>query len=263
MDRTPTLIETFARRDRRVVVAGLVGVIALAWAYILAGAGTGMSPFASGMASAMTAPAAWSPGYALVMLAMWWVMMMAMMLPSAAPMILLFATVNRRRRAAGGASVATGVFAAGYVLAWGGFSLAAIGLQWLLERVALLSPAMTTSSVLFGGALLIAAGAYQFTPWKHACLRHCRTPFQFVMRHWREGRRGALAMGLHHGAFCLGCCWVLMGLLFYGGVMNLYWIVALAVFVLIEKTFPAGHRLSMLGGLGLIVWGGAVIAAGV
>ena len=249
------------RHDRQVVIVGLFGVIVLAWAFILSGAGMNMSSLGSGAAMEMARPATWSPGYALLMLAMWWGMMMAMMLPGATPMILLFATINRKRRSAGGASVPTGIFVLGYLLAWGGFSLAAVGVQWLLERAALLSPAMSSASIPFGGALLIAAGIYQFTPWKHACLRHCRTPFQFVMRHWREGRGGALVMGLHHGAFCLGCCWVLMGLLFYGGVMNLYWIVGLALFVLVEKTIPAGHRLGVIGGVGLVAWGGTLIAA--
>ena len=148
-----------------------------------------------------------------------------------------------------------------YLLAWLGFSVAATGLQWSLERLALLSPAMASASLPFGGAVLIAAGIYQLTPFKRACLRHCRSPIQSLTRHWRTGSAGALVMGLEHGAFCLGCCWALMGLLFFGGVMNLFWIAGLAAFVFIEKAVPAGHWIGSLAGGGLIVWGGVLLAA--
>jgi predicted metal-binding membrane protein len=143
----------------------------------------------------------------------------------------------------------------GYIIAWGGFSLLAIALQWGLERVGLMSAVMIATSGLFSGLVLILAGMYQLTPLKHACLRHCRSPIQFVTHYWRKGPGGALRMGIQHGVFCLGCCWTLMALLFVGGVMNLYWIVGLAIFILLEKTIPAGHQLGSLGGIGLIVWG--------
>ncbi|MFQ5971742.1 MAG: DUF2182 domain-containing protein, partial [Alphaproteobacteria bacterium] len=195
-----------------------------------------------------------------LMFFMWWIMMIAMMLPGAAPMILLYALVNRRQRRRGAPFVPTGVFALGYVLAWAAFSVGAAGLQWGLERTGLLSSMMASTSVAFGGMLLIGAGIYQLSPLKQACLRHCRAPVDFLSRRWRKGRLGALGMGIEHGAFCLGCCWVLMGLLFLGGVMNLYWIIGLAVFVLLEKTLPAGHRLGAATGLGLVAWGGALVA---
>ena len=170
------------------------------------------------------AAARWTAGYAALMLAMWWVMMLAMMLPSAAPMILLYATLNRSNAARGHPVVPTGLFAAGYALAWGGFAVAAAALQWGLDEVALLDATMASASVPFGGALLIGAGIYQMTPLKDACLRRCRSPLGFLAHRWRDGPAGAVHMGLEHGLFCLGCCWVLMGLLFYGGVMNLAWI---------------------------------------
>jgi predicted metal-binding membrane protein len=214
----------------------------------------------SGMAMAAMAPAAWTPGYAVLMFFMWWIMMMAMMLPSAAPMILLFATINRKQREKGAPYVPTGIFAAGYVLIWGAFSLIAVAAQWGLERSGLLS-SMASTSVALGAGLLIAAGIYQLTPLKHACLRHCRSPIAFITHHWRSGDVGALRMGIEHGAFCTGCCWFLMALLFYGGIMNLYWIVGLALFVLLEKTIPAGHWLGRLAGLLLIAWGGALLFA--
>jgi predicted metal-binding membrane protein len=311
-------LESLLRRDRLVVIAALGAVIVACWAYILAGAGTGMSAFemtappsvgmaetgpgsgmsdgamserdmpgmgedasdamddmaAAGgempgseggshamqdMAMAAMGPMAWTPGYAVLMLFMWWTMMMAMMLPSATPMILLFATVNRKQREKGAPYVPTGIFAAGYALVWGAFSLLAVGAQWGLERSGLLSSMMASTSVMLGAGLLIAAGIYQLTPLKHACLRHCRSPLFFITHHWRPGDLGALRMGVEHGAFCAGCCWFLMALLFYGGIMNLYWIVGLAVFVLLEKTIPAGHWLGGLTGVLLIAWGGALL----
>jgi predicted metal-binding membrane protein len=294
-------LESLLRRDRLVVIAALSAVVVACWAYILAGAGTGMSAFEmtamtrapadmaqsggpvpdmddgsmpemamgddaaggmSDMAMAALTPAAWTPGYAVLMFFMWWIMMMAMMLPSAAPMILLFAMINRKQREKGSPYVATGVFAAGYVLVWGIFSLIAVAAQWGLERSGLLS-AMASTNVVLGAGLLIAAGIYQLTPLKHACLRHCRSPITFITHHWRPGEIGALRMGVEHGAFCTGCCWFLMALLFYGGIMNLHWIVGLALFVLFEKTVPAGHWLGRFAGLLLIAWGGALLFAAI
>ena len=258
-------IEAILRRDRIVVVVGLVLVIGLAWAYVLAGAGTGMTAFqmtaatgADGMAATSMTPA-WYAGQAVVMFFMWWVMMVAMMLPSAAPMALLFAAINRRQRARAAPYVATGYFLSGYLLAWAGFSLIAVGLQWLLDQSGLLSAMMQSTSAVLGGVLLVVAGLWQITPLKHACLRHCRSPVFYITTHWRSGRLGALKMGLGHGGFCLGCCWFLMVLLFYGGVMNLYWIIGLAVYVLIEKVVPAGQRLALLVGPVLVAWGVVLI----
>jgi predicted metal-binding membrane protein len=285
-------LESVLRRDRVVVIAALIVVIVASWAYILAGAGMGMPAFEmtsappplagmaqpdagmSGMATgddapgamrdmamaAMT-PATWTPGYAVLMFLMWWIMMVAMMLPSAAPMILLFAMINRKQRERAAPYVPTGMFAAGYLLVWGAFSLVAVMTQWGLERTGLLSSMMASTSVMFGAGLLIVAGVYQLTPLKHACLRHCRSPILFITHHWRPGASGALRMGVAHGAFCTGCCWFLMALLFYGGIMNLYWIVGLAVFVLLEKTVPAGHWLGGLTGGLLIAWGVALLFA--
>jgi predicted metal-binding membrane protein len=243
------------RRDRLVVLLALLAVIALAGSYIVTGAGLDMS-------GPMVMPMVWTPAYALLVFVMWWTMMLAMMLPSATPMILFFAAANRRWRSQGAPFVPTGVFAGGYLLAWGGFSLAATGLQWWLESLGLLSSMeMASTSAALGGALLIAAGVYQLTPLKHACLRRCRSPLEFVTTQWRSGYRGALRMGAVHGLYCLGCCWVLMGLLFYGGVMNPYWIIGLAALILLEKSAPAGHWLSHASGAGLMVWGIALLAS--
>jgi predicted metal-binding membrane protein len=256
-----TVLEAALRRDRQVVVAALIAVIATAWLWILLGAGTGMSamdmllgPGADGMAG-MMAPAVWSLGYAGIMFTMWWVMMAAMMLPSAAPILLLFARINRKEKSAGRPFIPTGMFAAGYLVAWGGFSALAAGLQWALERLGLLSPMMTTTSYSLGGAILLAAGVWQLTPIKGICLRHCRSPMGFLVQSWRPGRGGAFRMGLEHGSFCLGCCWFLMGLLFFGGIMNLFWIIGLAAFVLLEKTVPMGSWIGRIVGVGAAAWG--------
>lgn len=287
-----SVLESVLRRDRTLVISGLVAVIVLLWIYILLGAGMGMTAFemttmsmpgaSSGMErtgdggamsaqksmgntmrmvhAAMIQPAVWTPSYAVIMFVMWWIMMVAMMLPSASPMILLFARIQRKEKDKGAPFISTSVFTAGYLVTWAVFSAIAAGAQWGFERVGLLSAMMASTSGLFAGVLLLAAGMYQLTPLKHACLRHCRSPLQFIMHHWRNGTSGAFRMGIDHGAFCLACCWFLMALLFVGGVMNLYWIVGLAVFVLLEKTIPAGHWLGSIMGIGLIAWGGWLMA---
>jgi predicted metal-binding membrane protein len=269
-------LEAVLRRDRLIVITALTAVIALSWAYLLTGAGMSMSALEmtrmsqlgaaeatsdgamSGMA--MMTPAVWTPGYAVLMFFMWWIMMVAMMLPSAAPMILLFATINRKQYETGRPHAATSMFAAGYLVVWAGFSLVTVTLQWAFERADILSPALAGTSVIFGSVLLLAAGTYQLTPIKHACLRHCRSPLAFLSTHWRRNASGALRMGLVHGAFCVGCCWFLMGLLFFGGVMNLYWIAGIALFILFEKTVPAGHWLGYAAGIALLVWGAWILA---
>jgi len=172
----------------------------------------------------------------------------------------LFAAVNRKQRETGHPYVATSLFALGYLAAWAGFSLVAVMLQWGFERTDLLSPTLVGANVILGGILLLGAGVYQLTPIKRACLGHCRSPQSFLGTHWRRGVRGALRMGFEHGAYCVGCCWFLMGLLFFGGVMNLYWIVGLSLFVFFEKTVPAGHWLGYATGVALSVWGVTTLA---
>jgi predicted metal-binding membrane protein len=258
-------VEGAIKRDRLVVLGALGFVVTLSWIYVLAGAGMNMSAFemtrlSSGQASmAMMMPAVWGLGYAGLMFVMWWVMMIAMMLPSATPMVLLFAAMNQKQKESGNPYVPTTLFASAYLIAWAGFSVVAVAAQWGLESLALLSPMLVSASVILGGGVLIAAGIYQLTPLKQACLNHCRSPLQFVLTRWRSGASGAFRMGLEHGAYCIGCCWFLMGLLFFGGVMNLYWIAGIAVFVLLEKTIPVGHWMSHVVGIVLIIWGIVVL----
>jgi predicted metal-binding membrane protein len=212
---------------------------ALAWLFVLRGAGM---PDAMSM-GALIAP----PLGALVM--MWWVMMVAMMLPSAAPAILLYGRVRETRNRDRGIT-RSWVFMAGYALVWLLFSLAAAASQRALTK-----SSMVLNSSGAQAAVLIAAGLYQLSPLKGACLSQCRSPAQFISRHWRPGWDGAVRLGILHGAFCLGCCWLLMALLFVGGIMNLLWIVGLTMIVAVEKLAPRGPLFGRAAGVALIGWG--------
>lgn len=240
------------QRERVVVVVGLLAVIGLSWAYLLMGAGTMQNM--GGMLMPMSS-GPWSVEHALVMFVMWAVMMAAMMLPSAIPMILLYEAVTQRRMDRGERVPGSAAFTAGYFAVWMGFSLFAVASQFGLEAAALLSPMMEATSIGLSAVVLTGAGLYQWSPIKRACLEHCRSPLEFVMSHWQEGRSGAFVMGLQHGAYCLGCCWVLMLLLFVGGVMNLFWISALAAYILVEKLAPGGTWIRRISGIMLMVWG--------
>jgi predicted metal-binding membrane protein len=189
--------------------------------------------------------------------AMWAVMMIGMMTPSAAPMIMNYARVGRQAAQQGKPLAASAYFAGGYLIAWIGFAVLATWAQWALDRSGLLTPTMAGANDVFGGAVLIAAGLYQWMPLKDACLRHCQAPLWFIQRYggFRADARGALALGLRHGGYCIGCCWALMALLFVGGVMNVVWIAALAILVLAEKVVPAGRAVSRVAGLGLVAAG--------
>ena len=251
-----------SRRDRIVIVLALCGVTAIAWVY-LALVSRDMAEMAGDMADmAMPLTAGWTASVFALTFAMWWVMMVGMMTPSAAPMILTFATLNRNRRAKGETFVPAPVFLLGYLVAWGAFSAVATVAQWALDGFVLLTPMLAIGSSLAGGALLIAAGLYQFSPLKQTCLRACRSPFAFVLNHWRDGWIGALRMGLAHGAYCIGCCAVLMALLFLAGAMNLPWVAALAAFVFVEKLLPGGVWVGRAGGIAMLGFGAVLLARG-
>jgi predicted metal-binding membrane protein len=249
---------SLATRQRLAVVAGLVGVTLLAWAWLL--------DMDRDMRAAMQAGVAcelhpWSGSDFAWVFAMWTIMMVGMMVPSAMPMTMLFTAVARQARAQGSVVAPTFVFVSGYVAVWTAFSLVATWAQWGLERAALLSPMLASTSPAFGGALLAGAGLYQWTSFKDACLEHCRAPAHFLAQHWRDGVPGAFRMGAVHGGYCLGCCWVLMGLLFFGGVMNLLWVAGITLFVLVEKVAPRGAAVGRLAGVALGVAGAAQFAA--
>ncbi len=262
-------IEAVLRRERAVLAAGLAVLVALAWVYIWRGAGMGMS--ALDMTRAVLFPHRQEQilgdmdRTTPVIVLMWWTMMIAMMAPSAAPLVLLYTRVAHHRASsgdltAGRAIVPAAFLAAGYLLVWLLFSVAAATVQEFLQPAGFISGMMLWSkTAVLSATVLAAAGLYQLTPLKQACLAQCRAPAQFLVRHWRPGRTGALRLGMRHGAYCVGCCWLLMALLFVGGVMNLVWIAALAVFVLVEKLAPAGAAIGRwLGGL-LLVWAAATL----
>ena len=256
-EEATSVFEAVLRRDRAVVVVALILVISLSWLWILTGAGTGMSAIEMTRMprDMMMTPAIWTPAYAALMFLMWWVMMLAMMLPSAAPVLLIFARIRRQGSVAKRPWTPTGCFVAGYLAVWAGFSAGATALQWVLEGSGLLSAMMATTANWLGAVILIGAGLWQFAPLKQACLRYCRSPIGFLTGRWRSGSAGAFRMGLEHGTQCLGCCWFLMVLLFFGGVMNLWWIGGLAAYILIEKVLPMGLWLSYAVGIGLVLWG--------
>lgn len=264
-------LERLFRRDRWIVSGGLTAVVLVAAVYTVFGVGMNMSALdmtvmsgiegmSKSMGKSMMMPARWTPHYFVLVFLMWWIMMIAMMIPSASPTILLYAALHRRFEDSRDVLRKAAFFTLGYLAAWTFFSLLATFLQWSLEIRALASPmSMTVTSNLLGPAILLAAGVYQFAPVKQACLRHCRDPIRFLTQRRRVGGRGALVMGVEHGIFCLGCCWFLMALLFFGGVMNLYWISGLAIFVLFEKLIPQGHWIGLAGGVALIGAGGTLL----
>jgi len=236
--------------------------IAAAWTWLVSspsmqGSMGGMQM--NGMTMAAPALQSWSWNELLPLFVMWAVMMVAMMLPSAAPVILLFSRIGASRAARGSRYASVAFFATGYLVAWWGFSAVAALLQWWLHSAAILSADMRTVSPIAGAGILIAAGVYQWLPVKQACLSHCRSPLGFLSSSWREGRLGAVVMGIVHGAFCVGCCWMLMALLFAAGVMNLAWVAALSLIVLLEKIAPAGPAIARVGGVVLIIIGLAIV----
>lgn len=236
--------ERLSKNERAVVLAGLAVVVAAGlYATLWSGNVLMMMMDASGAV------------YAALLFVMWWTMMLAMMLPSAAPAILIYAALRRNMIARFGPQPPLAIFVSGYVAIWTLFSAAAVILQLTTRHMIELTGMFALTSSLLGGVLLLAAGAYQFTPLKSACLRHCQSPFMYFARNWKTKASGVFGLGIRHGLYCLGCCWVLMLLLFYGGVMELTWIVGLAVFVAAEKLLPAIGPLRHLAGAGLLLWG--------
>ena len=200
----------------------------------------------------------WSLGDMWLVFVMWMVMMIAMMLPSASPM-LMCARIAMGRGAA--ALLKVWLFAAGYMIVWTLFSAVATIAQTALQNASLLSDALRVAPSA-GGLILIVAGLYQFSPLKTRCLSHCRSPISFFTTQWRDGAIGAVAMGIRHGSYCVGCCWPLMLLLFVAGVMNLLWVAAISVLVLVEKVSLYGRPIAKAAGAALIASGLLVAALG-
>jgi predicted metal-binding membrane protein len=252
-----SLVADLPRRDFVLISTCIVIVAAIAWVYLIhldrqMSASMAHDRMMTEMGMTMDMP--WTATDAFLTFAMWVVMMIGMMAGTATPVLLLFAAAHAQRRERG-ASLAVLIFGLGYLAVWTGFSAFATVTQWALHRAAMLSPAMAASSPRVAGVILIGAGVYQLTPWKSNCLTHCRSPLGFLMTNWRDGKLGALRMGSYHGAYCLGCCWALMCVLFAVGVMNLVWVSVLTAFVLIEKIGPAGAIVARVAGATMVVFG--------
>jgi len=248
-------LEAVLRRDRRIVLGTLAVVVALAWLYLWRDtANMGMDMDHGSMAMAAM-PRAVDAGSLALTFVMWTVMMAGMMLPSAAPAILLYGALVRKNGARGVVVPGVWIFAGAYLLVWTRFSAVATLLQTMLERASLLTPAMTLASTSLGALALIGAGIYQLTPLKRACLGKCRNPLEFFVTRWRGGTSGTFRMGLEHGAYCVGCCWALMLLLFVAGVMNLAWVALIAALVFVEKLFPAAVVVTRTTSAALILAG--------
>ena len=253
-------IERIVRNDKTIVLGAVAGVVILACIYTVFGVGMNMSAYEMtqmakpiGEPMQMGANVVWSATYIALVIMMWWIMMIAMMTPSAAPTLLLFVAMKRHGKDRQNASFYGLLFLFGYLLCWATFSMAATLAQWGFSEIGVLSTSMmTVNSKLFSGVILLGAGIYQFSSLKDACLKHCRSPAYFLSENKRTGKIGAILMGAHHGIYCLGCCWALMALLFVGGVMNLYWIIGLAIYVLIEKLIPYGELVSKSLGITMI-----------
>jgi len=253
--RTPTLLEGALQRDRAVLSILLVAIPVAAWTWIALMA-RDMYGTMQGASAWMMTPV-WDWPHVALLSTMWAVMMTAMMLPTAAPFILLYAAAARMQAESAGASRRVYALAAGYLLVWTVFSAAATALQRGLAAAFVLTPMMEPATPIAGAIVLAIAGIYQLTPLKRACLRGCRSPLGFMMSRWRGGAAGAFRLGLDHGAYCLGCCWALMLILFAGGVMKLAVIVALTAWVLVEKIAPFGEKTTTASGVALValaVW---------
>ena len=248
-------LEYLIKKDRIVIISGLFFITILSWLYIIYLYNQMVYMDMNALFFAMPMTPEWTATDFILLFLMWLVMMIAMMTPSVAPLILIFATVNRQRRQQDRPFVNTFYLMTGYFLVWAAFSFAATSLQWLLQQISMLNPEMKTTSKILGSAILILAGIFQFTPLKQTCLKHSRSPLGFVLHHWKEGKQGALKMGIENGFYCVGCCWMLMVLLFVAGIMNLLWVALIALFVLVEKISPGIKWIPYVAGLVLIVYG--------
>ena len=199
------------------------------------------------------------PFYIMSLFFMWFIMMIAMMLPSAIPVILMFNKISDERKKLNYSYVKTFYFIIAYLFIWGLFSLIATAIHVILELSTLLDPMSLSVGYNIGALIFILAGIYQMTPLKNACLHYCRNPIEIfggkkIFENWM-----VLSIGAKHGIFCLGCCWVLMSLLFYAGIMNIFWIAGLSLYIIIEKYLIKAKNFNLLTGIILILWGFVIL----
>jgi len=252
-----SLSPNYFSRDHWIVYTGMLAVCLLGWGYMayMAWAMQNMDVVDMWMPPRAGARA-WTLYDFYMLFGMWALMMIAMMTPSVLPMVSLYVTVNKSKKNKDQAYTPTLIFLSGYLVAWVLFSVLISIVQYPLHTVGLLNPMMDSRSYLLSGGILVIAGIYQWTPWKDACLEQCRSPLHYLMTSWREGYWGAMKMGIHHGLYCIGCCWALMAVMFAVGVMNVLWMIAIAFFVLAEKISPVSAKyLRIISGFGLVVWG--------
>ena len=255
-------IERLLKRDRQIILVCVAAMVVLSGLYTILGVGMDMSAIAmTGMPSTMLMDTAeWTPTYAVLVFLMWWIMMIAMMLPSATPALLLYTAVRRRGGARPAPVVMTAIFLLGYLSVWALFSLFATALQGVLEYVGVVSGMLSVSNRPIGGVILLVAALYQFTPLKQACLTQCRNPVRFITGAHGAGRVRPFRLGARHGVYCVGCCAALMLLLFFGGIMNLFWIGGLGIYVLLEKLLPRRRWFSYAAGIGMFAIGIGLVA---
>ena len=243
--------------DRKIIVSGLIIVAGIGWLYLfyMAWAMENMHLVEMWMPP-RGGTRAWTIWDFFMLFVMWLTMMVAMMTPTATPMVMMFSTVTKQKKIRQQPYAPTFIFLTGYLVAWAIFSLVISAIQWPLHESGLLNPMMNSRSYLLSGGILILAGLYQWTPMKDVCLKQCRTPLGFLMTAWKDGYWGAFNMGLHHGLFCVGCCWALMAILFAVGVMNMLWVILITIFVLLEKILPLSTwKMRLSTGLIIIIWG--------
>jgi predicted metal-binding membrane protein len=240
----------FETRDRIIASLGLTVLVILGWIWNIH-----LIKTMGSMPVSMPGMNMWTVHSIVVLWTMWFVMMVATMLPSVSPTVLTFAAIERKNTDRSRAIVRTCLFLAGYVAGWTAFCVLVTGAQWALHVTTLLSPQMVSASVRLSGILLLLAGIFQWSSIKHECLSRCRSPIGFLLTEWREGPMGSAKMGFRHGVYCVGCCWLLMTLLFVVGVMNLMWVALLSVIVLMERVFPHGEKIAKFCGVLLFAWG--------
>jgi predicted metal-binding membrane protein len=238
------------RKERNLILALLVLLSVAAWGVVLWQVGGMASGLGMGPTMGLAAP---------LFLALWVAMMVAMMFPSAAPMILVFERVYTEKRAAGQAFVPTWVFVAGYLAVWTAFGALAFALAAGAEALAGQVSGLMENAARVGGGLLVLAGLYQLTPLKDVCLAKCRSPLGFILTSWREGRLGAFRMGLEHGLYCTGCCWLLFVILFPLGMANIAAMAALTLLIFAEKVLPVGRGVARAAAVALIAYGALVL----
>ena len=254
-------------RSRILILGALLALSGVAWGVLVwqggsvGDAGGAMSAMGAMDAGEGDASRVLTMGMALpLFMGMWVLMMIAMMFPTAAPMVLTFASISRNRRAKGEAFVPTWVFVGSYLAVWSAFGVAAFLVAVAADRAGEDVAFLRDHGARIGGAVLALAGLYQLSPWKGACLTKCRSPLSFVLTSWREGYTGAVRMGLSHGTYCLGCCWLLFVILFPLGVMNVAAMGLVTLLIFTEKSVRHGELIGKAVGAGLVLFGLVVLA---